>query len=216
VLFQSENILRWKLNELSIPPLNTDYQEKSFLAYTSHQTPHTVFLPLSQFTIPCVNEEELVAKLKFPSFVWASRNAVDFKRKTIANHRLKNVLIVMEWVPDFQQKSDAACATVKTSDVFDVSRLIEKVFYIFDREQKGYISLGVVRYLLLVCGSFVAEDAIWEDVKASIYNLLLEKYAAFGERGTVSSDNLNVSLSKQQTFKVYQGKKKCDPFFLYC
>eukprot|EP00923_Selenidium_pygospionis_P045850 GHVN01079156.1.p1 GENE.GHVN01079156.1~~GHVN01079156.1.p1 ORF type:complete len:2019 (-),score=487.26 GHVN01079156.1:1940-7510(-) len=147
---QDEAVVNWPLSSLSHSPTS------------SAHTNLTHFYPLSTFSVPHKLGES-PKKLQLPPYVYMSVNHYKPKWSLNSHRRLKNIIIVMEWIPDITTLTDPSpshitqrdgcpptqggTGTPKAFESFQMLRF-KRAFDLFDPEKKGKIKISEIRDLL--------------------------------------------------------------------
>lgn len=151
----------------------------ALLSGTEKALEHTVFTPLSRCAV-FEPKSKRTYQLNFPPYLLASSNALNFQLAAKSRRRLKNVLVVMEWIPSttaepLDQRVVNTLENLGACSSTPVERSrVDKAFALLDWLHLGCIPLDLLRYLFLILGIAVYHEARWHRLKDDILANLLE------------------------------------------
>jgi hypothetical protein len=141
-----EPVRQWVLEDLSKPPA------------------HTVqgFYPMSEFAV-FKRSDTAARALLFPDYLWCSPNHynMDFTRAKQLR-RLRNVIMVMEWIPDLRTIQVKGADAVQFSAQQEAK--LQRAFQLFDFYQRG--GLGPEEIVSVLKALDVGSDVNAEEVVA--------------------------------------------------
>lgn len=141
--------LTWPLEQLGAVWAGTEPEQTPGAALT--HTPKTPFYSLSALCVKGGGAAGGNAQLAFPDYMLLSQNHLPAKWSTTkAPRRYRNVILVLEWVPDVALLREAEAARAAGQQTLDEEqrRQLKSAFDMFDADGSGHLSRSEVRQVL--------------------------------------------------------------------
>jgi Ca2+-binding EF-hand superfamily protein len=190
--------LVWPLEQLGAAWAGSDVEQATGAALTV--TPKTPFYALSALCVKGGGAAGGNAQLAFPPYMLLSQNHLPAKWSTSKTpRRYRNVILVLEWVPDVALLREAEAARATGAQALDDEqrRQLKSAFDLFDADGSGHLSRGELRQVLRALDVENRNDAAVEAVFQT---------ADRDKSGSIDFEELCIAFSKRSFYAIEQGR----------
>jgi len=217
---RDDEVLRpWPVGTLGLSPAKTGDNSASDPLFTSlwtsmkstasggHQenADRPTFYPWADFSVFKGTGDKSTPKLSFHHTMLVSQNYYRRQWSLSGNHRLKNICVIMEWVPDKEhlktnepptlpttRQKDAEVKAARQAEEVKIKQLIE----MYDNDGNGTLEFGEARPLFKDLGVTLTVDEVEN---------ALEDLDHDGD-GTIGTDELRDAIVNRNYYQIKHGR----------